>query len=101
MIVASLCPWRLLLLASISFSTSSGVRYSLVRRARLDFRPGTFHFSPFGGTNLRFVFVGICASYGFSLSTMYALCGMFAGRFWLHGYRTMRNANPPPLGDLL
>src|ERR1019366_7964567 len=33
MIVASLCPWRLFLLASISFSTSLGVRYSLVRRA--------------------------------------------------------------------
>ena len=42
--------------------------------------PGTFHFSPFGGTNLRFGFVGICASNGFSLSTMYFFCGMSARR---------------------
>jgi hypothetical protein len=48
----------------------------LVLISRLGRRFGlTFHFSPFGGTNLRFGFADIFASSSSSHSTQYAICG--------------------------
>src|SRR5258705_13830074 len=64
--VASRCPYRLPLAASVSLPTSASVRYSRVRNSAFGRRSGvtTFRFSVLGATNLRREFAMEIISYG-------------------------------------